>query len=124
MIIVTVNTTCREGSMVNVVHQGTVMDQASLQSCRYGISFRKDNTGCVNLLVSIQSSYFFSIVKTTNLNQRLKTHNSGSGSLLIEPIHLIPYALSAYICGFNGNSHLMYYAKQQWKEKRDESFRG
>ena len=46
----------------------------------------------------------------------MRAHQSGHGSLTTQPEYLRPYAYYAYICGFDGNEHMMFYVEQQLKE--------
>ena len=54
-----------------------------------------------------------------SIRQRIREHNSGTGSVSTEPVHLRPYALYAYICGANGNDELLLFLERQWKVKRN-----
>ena len=76
-----------------------------------------DCSGFVYMLISLRSEDFFYIGKTKDLNQRLKSHQSGYGSYSTMPEHLRPYAYYAYLCGFNGDKSLMFYIERQWKER-------
>ena len=78
------------------------------------------NTGYVYMLLSIKDQNFTYIGKTKNIRTRIRQHNSGIGSISTEPLHLRPYALFAYICGFDSNNDLMFYIERIWKQKRDQ----
>lgn len=95
------------------------LDQSSYPFRVRDICLPQDNTGYVYMLISVRTRDFVYIGKTKSLQQRLRAHNSGNGSVSTEPSHLRPYALFAYICGFDGNNNLMYYVEQKWKEVRD-----
>ena len=60
------------------------------------------------MLVSIKDLNFTYIGKTMSIRNRIQRHNSGVLSVSIEPLHLWPYALFAYICGFD--SKMIYYS--------------
>jgi predicted GIY-YIG superfamily endonuclease len=75
-----------------------------------------DCSGYVYMLISLRSNDFCYIGKTKDLHQRMRSHQSGHGSLSSQPEHLRPYAYFAYICGFNGNETMMYYVENQWKQ--------
>ena len=60
----------------------------------------------------------FILVKKS-IRTRIRQHNTGIGATSTEPIHLRPFALYAYICGFDGNQDLMFYVEREWKEKRN-----
>ena len=61
------------------------------------------NTGYVYMLVSVRDGSFAYFGKTNSIRTRIMQHNRGIGSLSTEPFHLHPFALYAYICGFNLN---------------------
>jgi hypothetical protein len=77
------------------------------------------NTGFVYMLSSIKRPTYSYIGETNCLRDRLKQHNSGYGSLSTEPSYLRPFAVMAFICGFNGEKNLRRFIEQKWKEKRD-----
>ena len=79
------------------------------------IELPRDSSGYVYMLISIQTRDFFYIGKTKDLNEQLRSHQSGHGSQTSCPDHLHPYAFFAYICGFNGNNLMMLYVEQKWK---------
>ena len=81
------------------------------------------NTGYVYMLISIKDINFTYIGKTMCIRTRIQQHNSGVGSMSTQPPHLCPYALFAYICGFNGRNDLLFYIERIWKEKRDQLIR-
>ena len=56
---------------------------------------------------------------TNSIRVRIKKHNTGIGSVSTEPFHLRPYALLAYICGFDLRRELMGFVEQKWKYRRD-----
>ena len=87
------------------------------------ITLPQCNTGYVYMLLSMKDRNFTYIGKTFSIRTRIKQHNSGIGSTSTEPMHLRPYALFAYICGFNKNNDLMLYIERVWKEKRDQLIR-
>ena len=75
------------------------------------------------MLLSIKDQRYTYIGKTNNIRTRIQQHNSGVGSISTEPLHLRPYVLFAYICGFESNNDLMFYVEQIWKQKRDRLIR-
>ena len=78
------------------------------------------NTGFVYMLMSIRVPTFCYIGETSNIHVRLNQHNSGYGSQTTIPLTLRPYALLAYVCGFEGNKTLRQRFEASWKRKRDE----
>ena len=87
------------------------------------VSLPQCNTGYVYMLLSIKDQNYTYIGKTNNIRTRIQQHNSGVGSISTEPLHLRPYALFAYICGFESNNDLMFYVERIWKQKRDRLIR-
>jgi predicted GIY-YIG superfamily endonuclease len=78
------------------------------------------NTGYVYImLMSVNDHNFSCIGKTLSIRRRIQQHNSGVGSVSTEPLHLWPFALFAYICGFDSKNDLLFYIERIWKEKRD-----
>ena len=75
-------------------------------------------TGFVYYLISCRDP-FISYITTKFISQRLNQHNSGYGSEGTSPLELRPYAVFAYICGFDGNRQLRYHVEREWKVKRD-----
>ena len=71
------------------------------------------NTGFVYMLMSIRRKTYTYIGETDNIRQRIKQHNSGHGSQSTEPSFLCPFAVIAYICGFNGERTLRRYIERQ-----------
>ena len=87
------------------------------------MSLPECKTGYVYMLISIKNQDFAYIGKTNCIRTRLRQHNSGVGSTSTQPIHLRPFALHAYICGFNCNQELMFYIERKWKEVRNIKIR-
>ena len=77
----------------------------------------------VYMLNSLHHRSFTYIGKTTNARIRLYNHNSRHGSSTTEPYHLCPYAIMAYISGFDGNAELMLVIDRKWKILRDNLIR-
>ena len=71
------------------------------------------------MLLSLSNRYYTYIGKAKNIGNRIDAHNAGNGSNETRQRALYPYSLFAFICGFNGDNHLMYYIEQKWKETRD-----
>ena len=96
---------------------------SSHSSITCDVSLQQCDTGYVYILMSIKDQNFTYIGKTNNIRTRIRQHNSGIGSISTEPLHLRPYALFAYICGFDSNNDLMFYVERIWKEKRNQLIR-
>ncbi len=78
------------------------------------------NTGFVYFLNSMRSRTFCYIGQTKCLRTRIISHNSGYGSTSTSFSHLRPFAVMAYIAGFDGRRELREHVEAKWKEKRDE----
>ena len=79
------------------------------------------NTGFVYMLTSIRRQTYSYIGETKCLRTRLREHNSGYGSSSTEPSYLRPFAVTAYICGFNGLETLRLFVEDKWKENNPPS---
>ena len=64
------------------------------------VSLQQYNKWYVYILLSIKYLKFKYIGKTISIQNMIKKHNYGVGSVSIEPLHLQLYDLIAYICGF------------------------
>ena len=84
------------------------------------ITLPQCNTGFVYFLISIRRQNYAYIGQTICLRNRIQQHNSGSGASSTEPSYLRPFAVMAYICGFDGRRPLREYIERKWKERRDE----
>ena len=111
--IVTINTSEQQ-------EQRRVHTQTSFPFRIVDVSLSQCNTGYVYMLISLKDKNFSYIGKTKSIRQRIRQHNSGIGSVATEPLHLRPYALFAYICGFNSKIAILSYVERKWKEKRDD----
>ena len=84
----------------------------------YDITLPTCNTGFVYMLISTKNHNFCYIGETENISRRLHEHNSGyKRSTLSTPKSYRPYALFAYICGFNRNRNVRRYIEFEWKKK-------
>ena len=75
------------------------------------------------MLISCQEMTFTYIGKTKDIRRILQEKNSGEGSNTTESIHLRPYEIFAYICGFNNKNTLTMNVEKEWKNKRDHLIR-
>ena len=87
-----------------------IMDQALPMS----------KTGYVYFILSTKFFDYTYIGMTKSIRRRLREHNTGYRSTQSTPIHLRPYALVAYICGFDGDRGLMRHLESKWQLKREE----
>ena len=53
-----------------------------------------------------------------SIRTRTQQHNSGLISVSTDTLHLRPYALFAYICGFDSKTEI-FNVERLWKERRD-----
>ena len=87
------------------------------------LSLPECNTGFVYFLLSTKRQRFTYIGETKDLRRRLNQHNSGHGSMSTTHHYLRPFAVLAYICGFDDNKPLREYVEKRWKEERDKLIR-
>ena len=112
--LITVTEDGQIGTDRNMMHSDTFpfrICDMSLPQC---------NTGFVYMLISLKDKSFVYIGMTKSIRVRIQQHNSGVGAVSTEPLHLRPYALLAYICGFDLRMDLMAFVEQKWKYKRDQ----
>ena len=69
------------------------------------------NTGYVYMLMSIRDPYFTYIGATFCIRTITQRHNSGDGLSYTEPVHLLPYDIMLYVCGFDQIIDLMFYVE-------------
>ena len=77
-------------------------------------------SGYVYLISSLRDPTYIYIGKANCLRTRIRQHNSGYGSAGTQPYHLRPFAMMGYICGFGGNTDLMFSIEEKWKLRRNE----
>ena len=73
------------------------------------------NTGYVYMLISLRNKESTYIGMTNNIQARLHQHNSGLGTSFTASVRLQPWALFAYIVGFDSNRQLMLSIERKWK---------
>ena len=78
-----------------------------------------DQTGFVYFVVSLSNIGYTYVGETSSLARRIKQHNSGSNGAIGTPSYNRPYALFAYVCGFNCQKNIQIYVEAQWKIQRD-----
>ena len=64
----------------------------------------------------------YTYIGTTQcIRKRIQQHNNGyGGAQSTAPVYLRPFAVMAYICGFDGEkTELRFHMERQWKMKRD-----
>ena len=81
------------------------------------------NTGFVYMLISVRNKKAIYIGETKCLRTRLRQHNSGNGSYSTAVESLCPYAVFAYVCGFDGNRTIRLRIEELWKRNRDQKIR-
>ena len=77
-----------------------------------------DNTGFVYLLVSTADLQFLYIGSCYNLIARYSSHNTGFGSLQTAPASLRPWAILAYVSGFEGQKRNFLDFERRWIARR------
>ena len=73
-----------------------------------------DNTGFVYILVSTKDLNSLYIGSCFNLIRRFTQHNSGYGALQTAPSSLRPWAILAYVCGFEAQQDRFFRFEQSW----------
>ena len=81
-----------------------------------------DNTGFVYLLVSLRGNVIY-IGSCFNLILRLQRHNSGFGATQTAPESLRPWAVMAYICGFQGSENHFRRVENDWIAAKNRQLR-
>ena len=75
------------------------------------------------MFVSTRDLSFSYIGQTNSIITRLNQHNSGHGSSTTCPLSLRPFALFAYVCGFDNDTRLQLHFEDMWKTRRDSERR-
>ena len=70
------------------------------------------------MLISLRNKEATYIGMTNNIKARLHQHNSGRGTSFTASFCLQPWALFAYIFGFDSNRQLMFSIERKWKVRR------
>ena len=73
------------------------------------IALPECNNGFIYMLMIIKDTLFVYIEETKYIRTRITNHNSGHGSSMTTPFQLRPYAVVAYMCGFDGNNILCHH---------------
>ena len=74
-----------------------------------------DNTGYAYMLISLQDRDTVYIGATRNLYRRFHEHNAGVGAKTTCPESLLPWALFAYVTGFEEDSQRYFTFESRWK---------
>jgi hypothetical protein len=109
--ITSINPTGEEEEITNSMNLATYPFRMS------DIELPQDQTGYVYFFMSHKDKNHVEIGSTMCIRTTVRKYNSGAYSSI--PIHLRPFALIAYICGFGKDKHLMEYVKNKWIEDRD-----
>jgi predicted GIY-YIG superfamily endonuclease len=108
-----------EGSSVGGMRQVPALEQNLHPFCPLNVVQPNDGSGYCYILVSLRDKRTTYIGQTKKLVQRLHQHNSGYGSEGTSDYRLRPWALLAYVTGFDGNVRAMLAFERQWKQRRD-----
>ena len=82
--------------------------------------FPKDDLGYVYMLVSTKDLNHLYIGSSENAAKRLTQHNAGHGSRQTQSINLRPWALLAYIVGFNGDRATYLAIENRWIAQKED----
>ena len=94
-----------------------VIDQAIFPFRVCDITLPQDRSGYCYILLSLKQKETIYIGQTLHLSTRLAQHNSGSGAKQTSPDHLRPWAILAYVAGFNGNKQEMLSFETAWRHR-------
>jgi len=87
------------------------------------IELPQDGSGYVYILVSVKDRESTYIGQTTHLVRRLKQHNSGFGAHQTADEALRPWALLAFVSGFDRCTRTRLAFESSWQRKRDITIR-
>ena len=94
------------------------LSQNAFPFCVRDVALPQCRTGFVYMLLSLKDSSFAYIGETICIRERIISHNSGYGTIHGENIsHLRPFALIAFICGFEGNTEMRKHIRSKWEDK-------
>ena len=96
MKIVAINNNNEDDEIIEIV-----LDQQLFPLIICDINLSIDNNGCVYIFISIIQRDFVYTGNKNYINEILRAHNSGIGSKTSHSLHIHPYSVFAYICGFN-----------------------
>jgi predicted GIY-YIG superfamily endonuclease len=96
----------------------TLVDQQNHPFQPIDIELPMDNSGCCYILVSCRDTSVTYIGETSNLPARIDAHNSGHGSHQTHSEYLRPWAVLAYVVGFEGSVAKRKAFESQWKNLR------
>ena len=71
------------------------------------------------MLVSIKYLNLTYIGKTMLIWNIIQQHDSGVGYVSTEPLHLRPYAIFSYICGFDFKKYIYYSILEDYGKKEN-----
>ena len=74
-----------------------------------------DNTGFVYILISLRTRANLYIGETSHLLRRLAQHNSGHGAKQTRDLRYRPWAILAYVTGFQGNKRERKHFEARWQ---------
>jgi predicted GIY-YIG superfamily endonuclease len=108
-----------EGSSLHGIRQVPALNQNLHPFCPLNVVQPNDGSGYCYILDSLKDRRTTYIGQTKRLVQRLHEHNSGYGSEGTSDYRLRPWALLAFVTGFDGNVTAMLAFERQWKMRRD-----
>ena len=108
-----------EGSSSGGMRQVPALNQNLHPFCPLNVVQPNDGSGYCYILVSLKDRCTTYIGQTKRLVQQLHERNSGYGSEGTSDYRLRPWALLAYVTGFDGNVRTMLAFERQWKLRCD-----
>ncbi len=103
-----------ENVQAGIPPQLTTIDQIFSVYRPRDVVIPSDNTGFVYLLISTVDLQFLYIGSCYNLIARYSSHNTGFGSLQTAPASLRPWAILAYVSGFEGQKRHFLDFERRW----------
>jgi predicted GIY-YIG superfamily endonuclease len=101
-------------------NQRHLMNQEAFPFRICDIPLPQCRTGFVYFLISVKQKSYTYIGTTKCIRKRIQQHNNGYGAHGTAPLYLRPFAVMAYICGFDGEkTQLRFHMERQWKLKRN-----
>lgn len=86
------------------------------------VPLQSDNSGCVYMLLSEKDTNFTYIGSSENVQRRFAEHNRGFGSNQTAPPSLRPWALLAYVVGFDGDKQKYSTFENNWIWRKEQLF--
>ena len=101
-------------------HRNYTIDQSKSIYRPCDVALPSHDLGYAYLLVSTRDLNHIYLGSTHNLAKRLQQHNAGYGSRQTQSVHLRPWALLAYIVGFDGDKAAYEFIENNWIAQKQD----